>query len=123
MTHQPTSKAAPAENPSAAESRAFPAIFAAPPENMMNAWPDYMVDALQRGILFLDLLRQRGDEEIEITSSPLATVLIFDHEVLMDGRSLPRPMNYMLSRIVPPPGIVIDPHACSRCATPMTYSS
>jgi hypothetical protein len=76
---------------------------------MMNAWPDYMVDALQRGILFLDLLRQRGDEEIEITSSPLATVLIFDHEVLMDGRSLPRPMNYMLSRIVPPPGIVIDP--------------
>jgi hypothetical protein len=109
MTHQPTSKAAPAENPSAAESRAFPAIFAAPPENMMNAWPDYMVDALQRGILFLDLLRQRGDEEIEITSSPLATVLIFDHEVLMDGRSLPRPMNYMLSRIVPPPGIVIDP--------------
>ena len=109
MTHQLTTKAAPAENPSAAESRALPAIFAASPENMMNAWPDYMVDALQRGILFLDLLRQRGDEEIEITSSPLATVLIFDHEVLMDGRSLPRPMNYMLSRIVPPPGIVIDP--------------
>ena len=109
MAHQLTSKAAPAENPSAAVSRAFPAIFAASPGNVMNALPDYMVDALQRGILFLDLMRQRGDEEIEITSSPLATVLIFDHEVLMDGRSLPRPMNYMLSRIVPPPGIIIDP--------------
>jgi len=68
-----------------------------------------MVDALQRSILFLDLLRQRGDEEIEITSRPLATVLSFGHEVLMDGRSLPRPMNYTLSRIVPPPGVVIDP--------------
>ncbi len=109
MTHQPTSKALPAENPSAAESRAVPAIFAAPPGNVMNAWPEYMVDALQRSILFLDLLRQRGDEQIEITSSPLATVLSFGHEVLMDGRSLPRPMNYTLSRITPPPGIVIDP--------------
>ena len=68
-----------------------------------------MIDALQRSILFLDLLRQRGNEEIEITSRPLATVLSFGHEVLMDGRSLPRPMNYTLSRIVPPPGIVIDP--------------
>ena len=39
----------------------------------------------------------------------MATVLSFGHEVLMDGRSLPRPMNYTLSRIVPPSGIDIDP--------------
>jgi hypothetical protein len=76
---------------------------------MMAAWPEYMVDALQRSVLFLDLLRQRGNEEIEITSRPLATVLSFGHEVLMDGRSLPRPMNYTLSRILPPSGIEIDP--------------
>ena len=50
---------------------------------MLTAWPEYMVDALQRSILFLDLLRQRGNEEIEITSRPMATVLRFDHEVLM----------------------------------------
>ena len=75
----------------------------------MTAWPEYVVDAFQRSVLFLDLLRQRGNEEIEITSHPLATVLSFGHEVLMDGRSLPRPMNYTLSRIVPPPGVVIDP--------------
>ena len=83
--------------------------FTAEPANMMAAWPEYMVDALQRSVLFLDLLRQRGNEEIEITSRPLATVLSFGHRVLMDGRSLPRPMNYTLSRIMPPPGIVIDP--------------
>ena len=68
-----------------------------------------MVDAFQRSVLFLDLLRQRGNEEIEITSRPMATVLRFDHEVLMSGRSLPRPINYHLSRIVPPPGVTTDP--------------
>ena len=35
--------------------------------NPMNAWPQYAVDALQRGVLFLDLMRRRGAEEIEIT--------------------------------------------------------
>ena len=60
----------------------------------MTSWPEYMVDAFQRSVLFLDLLRQRGNEEIEIASRPMATVLRFDHEVLMSGRSLPRPINY-----------------------------
>lgn len=79
------------------------------PADLMAAWPEYAVDAFQRGALFLDLLRRRGDEEIEITSRPLATVLSFGHEILMDGRSLGRPINYMLSRIAPPPGIATDP--------------
>ena len=73
------------------------------------AWPNYLVDALQRCVLFLDLLRRRGNEEIEIASRPMATVLSFGHEVLMDGRSLARPINYTLSRILPPPGVVADP--------------
>ncbi len=75
----------------------------------LNSWPEFMVDALQRGVLFLELLRERGNDEIEITSRPMATVLLFDHEVLMSGRSLKRPINYALSRIVPPPGVTIDP--------------
>ena len=73
-------------------------------------WPEYWVDALQRSVLFLELLRQRGNQQIEITSKPMATVLRFDHEVLMSGVSLPRPMNYALSRIVPPPGMPTDPN-------------
>src|SRR5271163_4771719 len=75
----------------------------------LGSLPEYLTDAFQRSVLFLDVMRQRGNEEIEITSRPLATVLRFDHEVLMDGRSLKRPINYSLSRIVPPPGIEIDP--------------
>ena len=69
---------------------------------------DYLSDAYQRSVLFLDTLRQRGDEQKAITSRPMATVLTFEHEVLLSGRSLPRPINYSLSRIVPPPGQVTD---------------
>jgi hypothetical protein len=88
---------------------AFPNYSAASSGNSMTAWPEYMVDALQRGVLFLDLLRQRGNEEIEITSRPTATVLRFNHEVVMSGRSLPRPINYSLLRILPAPGVPTDP--------------
>ncbi|MEJ2387970.1 MAG: DUF3141 domain-containing protein, partial [Chromatiaceae bacterium] len=82
---------------------------AVPSARLLAGWADYAIDALQRSVLFLDLLRQRGNEQIEITSRPMATVLSFDHEVLMSGRSLPRPMNYALSRIVPPVGVMVDP--------------
>ncbi len=100
----------PAMNATAFDVSALPTPAATPIGHLMTAWPEYVVDALQRSVLFLDLMRQRGNEEIEITSRPLATVLRFDHEVLMDGRSLPRPINYSLSRIVPPAGLEIDPH-------------
>lgn len=94
------------------------------PEDMMASGgplTHYLLDAYQRSVLFLDTLRQRGDEQKDITSRPMATVLTFEHEILMSGRSLPRPINYSLSRIIPPPGqitdlrkrpvVVIDPRA------------
>lgn len=74
-----------------------------------SVWPDYMIDAFQRGVLFLELPRQRGNEEIAITARPMATVLRFDHDLVMSGRALPRPMNYSLLRITPPPGVITDP--------------
>jgi hypothetical protein len=75
----------------------------------MTALPKYMVDAFQRSVLFFDLLWKRGNDEIEMTSRPMVTVLRFDHEVPMSGWSLARPINYHLSRIVPLPGVAIDP--------------
>ena len=36
-------------------------------------------------------------------------VLSFAFEPVRDGRTLPRPVNYVLVRIVPPPGTAIDP--------------
>lgn len=78
--------------------------------DFVTSLPEYLVDAFQRSVLFLELLRERGNEQAEITSRPMATVLRFDHELLVSGRSLPRPINYALSRIVPPAGVTIDPH-------------
>ncbi len=109
MTVDVTSQQIPAMNRSTPDLPASRDAIAACFGGAATAWPAYMVDAFQRSVLFLDLLRQRGNEEIEITSRPMATVLRFGHEVLMDGRSLPRPINYALSRIVPPPGVAIDP--------------
>ncbi len=84
----------------------------------LQVWPgmqlfqqafDYWVDAWQRSVLFLDVLRQRGNNHFEVSAKQAPNVLNFDFEVIMDGRELPRPVNYGLVRIVPPAGIEIDP--------------
>ena len=36
-------------------------------------------------------------------------MLSFSAEVVLDGRTLERPVNYALVLIVPPPGVTIDP--------------
>ena len=109
MTHQLLSQPKSKQNWFGRELQESPHISLTSANDFVGPLPEYLVDALQRNILFLDLLRQRGDEQIEITSRPMATVLRFDHEVLMSGRSLPRPINYSLSRILPLPGVAIDP--------------
>lgn len=70
---------------------------------------DYWRDALERSVLYLDVMRQRGNQYIEHIAKTKPTVLGFDAEVLMDGRELPRPVNYELLRVVPPAGVEIDP--------------
>ncbi|HUZ73058.1 MAG TPA: DUF3141 domain-containing protein [Stellaceae bacterium] len=109
VTDDLMSMPAAARNPFGLALPFLPSRSAAASGTFMTAWPEYVVDAFQRSVLFLDMLRQRGNEEIEITARPMATVLRFGHEILMSGRSLPRPINYALSRIVPPPGVTIDP--------------
>lgn len=69
---------------------------------------DYCVDAWQRQILFFDILRERGNIYFEQKSRAAPNVLHFDSEVLIDGRDLPRPVNYMLMRILPPEGVTTD---------------
>jgi Protein of unknown function (DUF3141) len=97
--------------------------------NLPSPWPmpgandllDYWVDAWQRSILLLDVLRQRGNNSREHNARKAPNVLSFDAELVLDGRSLPRPVNYGLVRIIPPKGtstdqnkrpfIVFDPRA------------
>ena len=70
----------------------------------------YLFDAFQRSVIFLDILRQRGNAEQAISSRPMATVLRYDYEIVMHGPTLPRPINYYLARITPPSGIHVDPN-------------
>jgi hypothetical protein len=50
-----------------------------------------------------------GNEQEAIMARPAVTVLRFAHEPLLSGRSMPRPINYSLSRIIPLPKVALDP--------------
>ena len=74
-----------------------------------NFLQEYWVDAWQRSILTLDALRERGNTYFEQAAKNAPHVLSFAFEPVRDGRTLPRPVNYVLVQIVPPPGTAIDP--------------
>jgi hypothetical protein len=74
-----------------------------------NFVQEYWIDAWQRAVLTLDALRQRGNIYFEQNAKVGPNVLSFAYEVVRDGRTLPRPVNYVLVRIVPPAGAAIDP--------------
>ena len=69
----------------------------------------YWLDAFERSVLFMDVMRQRGNQYLEHIEQTRPSVLGFDAEVLMDGRELSRPVNYELLRILPPKGYPTDP--------------
>ena len=72
------------------------------------AW-DYWVDAAQRTVLFCDVMRKRGNMFLEHEAKGKPPVLAFEHEMVLDGRTLGRPVNYYLVRIIPPAGTRTDP--------------
>ena len=70
---------------------------------------EYSIDAWQRSILFLDVLRRRAAQAEEHAAQTAPHVLDYEAEVVLDGRSLERPVNYALARIIPSEGVDIDP--------------
>ncbi len=73
----------------------------------LEAW-SYWVDAWQRNLLFLDVMRQRSERYAEHTAKSAPHVLKFECDLVVDGRKLQRPVNYALVRIRPPKGVEID---------------
>jgi hypothetical protein len=82
----------------------------------------YAVDATQRAVLFWDTMRRAGNAFVEHEREGCPPVLVFEWEMVVDGRTLARPCNYALVRIVPPAGakpvdpgmrpfVIIDPRA------------
>jgi pimeloyl-ACP methyl ester carboxylesterase len=70
---------------------------------------DYTIDAAQRGALFWDVMRQRGNQYRERLAETVPHVLDYEVELVVDGRTLDRPVNYALARVIPPAGIEFDP--------------
>ena len=85
----------------------------------LDDWQEYFADLSQRSLLFWDTLRQRGDNTLAHERAGYPLLLKFDHETLIAGSDLPRPVNYSLLRILPgaeqridsssQPVIIIDP--------------
>ena len=84
-----------------------------------DAWA-YWIDASQRSLLFLDVLQRRSEQYREHRAKVAPHVLKFGCELVMDGRKLQRPVNYLLVRINPGdvdldpikrPFVIVDPRA------------
>ena len=90
-------------------------------EQSLGPAQEYLRDAWQRSILFLDTLRKRGNTYRDRRELTAPHVLQFETELVLDGRTLERPVNYGLVRILPPkdvptdtnkrPFVVVDPRA------------
>jgi hypothetical protein len=77
----------------------------------LKAWGpvgEYLTDAMQRTILFWDVMRQRSDQYYAQKAKAVPHVLSFDAELVLDGRSFARPVNYLLVRVKSPAGMPID---------------
>ncbi len=61
---------------------------------------DYWIDRAQRSIIFWDVLRKRGNAYTEHIKAGQPPVLVFDYEMVMDGRTFEKPVNYSLVRIL-----------------------
>jgi hypothetical protein len=79
------------------------------PFAFFNSAMEYMVDAGQRTLLFWDVMRQRGQQYQDHLEQAVPNVLNYQPELVMDGRTLDRPVNYGLVRIIPPEGVQVDP--------------
>lgn len=73
-----------------------------------QAW-NYWTDTLQRSVLALDALRERGNQYLEHNEAGMPPVLHFRYETLLDARDFERPVNYALLQIIPPDGVEVDP--------------
>ncbi len=85
----------------------------------------YQLDRWQRGVLFLDILRERANNMLAHEEAGMPAPLDFEYETILDARCFARPANYALLRITrchdthaadcedagKPPVIIIDPRA------------
>src|SRR5262249_15721030 len=80
-----------------------------PPLGIFAPAMEYLIDVAQRSVLFWDVMRQRGNQYREHLAQRAPNVLDYQVELVVDGRTLERPVNYGLVRVIPPAGVELDP--------------
>lgn len=123
---QPQPKPQPAPQPQpAAIAPVQKETAAGNPSDLAPALLAYQVDFWQRSVLYLDTLRERGDNMLEHQRQNMPPLLDFEYELLLDARRFTHPANYALLRVTgaegerhedcedpaKPPVIIIDPRA------------
>jgi pimeloyl-ACP methyl ester carboxylesterase len=78
------------------------------PANPWTAAYEYTIDAWQRGLLYADVMRQRGNQYQKHMDQVAPNVLSMESELILDGRGFEQPVNYGLLLIVPPADVLID---------------
>ena len=78
------------------------------PLDIWKSWSEYLTDSNQRKALVFETLRKRGNIYVDHVESGMPPVLDFQYEVIMDGKNFSSPVNYLLLKIIPPKGVVID---------------
>jgi pimeloyl-ACP methyl ester carboxylesterase len=82
--------------------------LAQPGMQILSEAGSYAIDAVERWLLFLDVMQRRSEQYKEHLSKTAPHVLKFDCELVADGRQLRRPVNYGLVRVKPPAGVELD---------------
>jgi hypothetical protein len=90
-------------------SSMLPAAVMADPLQAWGPLGEYLTDTLQRTVLFWDVLRQRSDQYYAQKAKAVPHVLSFDAELVLDGRTFDKPVNYLLVRVKSPQGMATDP--------------
>jgi len=80
-----------------------------PPQTAAKEFADYLADAAQRSVLFLDIMRTVGNHFVEQQTQGATPVLVYDFDMILDGREQEPPVNYALVHIKPPAGVTVDP--------------
>lgn len=75
----------------------------------LHSITEYIVDAMQRSVMFWETMHQRGNIYLEHRTQGKPPVLAFPYEMLMDGREMENPCNYILLRVIPEDESTIDP--------------
>ena len=81
----------------------------ATPNDWLKMYGDFIKDAVQRQALMFNALRQRGNAYTAHLEAGMPPVLDYQYEVIVDGKDLVCPVNYLLLKLTPPSGVVINP--------------